>query len=357
MSKSEQKVVQYVNEARASELALASTLRAHIAMTPRGEYRSGLERHLGETKDHERRLQARLRELGTSRTPWQAGLGLAQSVTGQALVLAKGPLDLARGFSPEEKMLKNAKDECATEALEIATYDALEALARAVGDEETAALAASIRGDEERMLDTLRGQIPALTDAVVRSELHGESSYDPATTGAAETLLRAQGRAGEAADEARQAAADAAGQARQAAADAAEQTRTAAGKSAEQMRAGADRAAEQARTGAARAAEQARAAVRRATDGDPTPSGTPPAAEQARAAGDVTKAQAAASGAAGSESDLPIEGYDSLNAGTVVARLSDLSPDDLAKVDAYERAHKARVGVLRVTESRLSRSP
>ena len=292
MSKSEQKVVQYLNEVRAHELALVSTLRAHIAMTPRGEYRLGLEKHLGETRDHARRLQARLRELGSSRNPLQAGLGLAQSISGQALVLAKGPLDVARGFSAEEKMLKNAKDECATEALEIATYDAIEALARALGDDETALLAADIRSDEERMLAALRAQIPKLTAAVVGAELRGQSTYDPTTTSAAESV----------------------GQAREAASASADQVR---------------RAATQAST----------------------------AATQARATGDVTKAPAAAKGATASQSELPIADYDSLNAGVVVSRLADLSPDEIARVDAYERAHKARVSVLRVTESRLGRTP
>ena len=47
-------------------------------------------------------------------------------------------------------MLKNAKDACATEELEIATYTALERLAAKVGDEQTANLAESIRADEER---------------------------------------------------------------------------------------------------------------------------------------------------------------------------------------------------------------
>ena len=48
-------------------------------------------------------------------------------------------------------MLKNAKDACASEGLEIATYTAIERLARSVGDEETARLAASILADEEKM--------------------------------------------------------------------------------------------------------------------------------------------------------------------------------------------------------------
>ena len=39
MSQSEQKVVQYLNEAHASELGLVQVLQAQIAMTPRGSYR------------------------------------------------------------------------------------------------------------------------------------------------------------------------------------------------------------------------------------------------------------------------------------------------------------------------------
>jgi hypothetical protein len=46
MSRSEQKVVQYLNEAHASEMALVRVLQSQIAMTPRGTYRSGLENGL-----------------------------------------------------------------------------------------------------------------------------------------------------------------------------------------------------------------------------------------------------------------------------------------------------------------------
>ena len=49
-----------------------------------------------------------------------------QSAIEQALALSKAPLDLVRGTGGEEKVLKNAKDACATEALEIATYTAIE---------------------------------------------------------------------------------------------------------------------------------------------------------------------------------------------------------------------------------------
>jgi hypothetical protein len=95
-----------------------------------------------------------------------------------------------RGSRTEEKVLKNAKDTCATEALEIATYVAIEHLARAVGDETTATLAASIRGDEERMLERVMRAIPKLAEAVADVEVKGKQS-DDATTGAAQAVTEA----------------------------------------------------------------------------------------------------------------------------------------------------------------------
>ena len=65
---SAQKTIQYLNEAHATEQALIRTLQAHIAMTPRGAYRTDLERHLRETRSHATDLQDRLEELGESRS-------------------------------------------------------------------------------------------------------------------------------------------------------------------------------------------------------------------------------------------------------------------------------------------------
>lgn len=187
MTASQQKIAQYLDEAHAMEQALVRTLQAHRALAPAGPYRAALDRHARETEEHAQRVARRLEEVGRDRGIVARGYGLVQWLTGQALSLAKAPLDVTRGMSAEEKLLKNAKDECATEALEIATYDALEQLARQLGDDVTAELAAELRGDEERMLATLREQIPALTAAVVGAELRDEPSYDVSTTGAAKT--------------------------------------------------------------------------------------------------------------------------------------------------------------------------
>src|SRR5215210_1397727 len=130
-------------------------------MTPRGAYRSELERHLDETREQAKRIEKRLGELGEGGNPLQVGLGLLETVVAQGLAFAKTPIDLVRGTGGEEKVLKNAKDAASTEMLEIVTYDALERLARVTGDEQTARLAAQNRAEEERFLARIRALLPA----------------------------------------------------------------------------------------------------------------------------------------------------------------------------------------------------
>jgi ferritin-like metal-binding protein YciE len=165
-----QKIVQYLNEAHATEVGLVRVLQEQTAMTPPGSYRDAVERHLKETQDHARRVEQRLKDLGDSSNPIQVTIGVAESVLGQVLALSKTPLDILRGHGGDEKVLKNAKDACATEALEIATYIALEELAEQFGDAVTAELARDIRADEERMLATIQNELPGLTAAVARRE-------------------------------------------------------------------------------------------------------------------------------------------------------------------------------------------
>jgi len=186
MIKPEHKVVQYLNEAHATELTLVQELTAQVAMTPASELRSGLQSHLRETRDHAHRIEKRLGQLEASRNPLLASLGVAETTIGQVVAMAKAPLNLFRGTGGEEKVLKNVKDACASEALEIATYTALGRLAERTGDTRTAELASSIREDEQKMLDLLLGALPGLTDAVVDADIEGNQRYDVSQTGAAQ---------------------------------------------------------------------------------------------------------------------------------------------------------------------------
>ncbi len=182
MDRSTQKVVQYLHEAHASELALTRVLGSQVAMTPSGGLRNALEAHLHETRNHAQRVRGRLNELGHRANPLQVTASSFRRAAGQAFALGKTPIDLLRGSGGEEKVLKNARDACATEALEIASYAAIEQLARATDDLTTVELAVSIRRDEEAMLARLMDELPRLAATVVRADVHEREFHDASPT-------------------------------------------------------------------------------------------------------------------------------------------------------------------------------
>jgi ferritin-like metal-binding protein YciE len=340
MNRSEQKLVQYLTEAHGMEMTLVRELQSQIAMTPRGRFRTALETHLRQTREHAERLQARLRELGAGGNPLRAVAGGAQAVAGQAFALAKTPLDLVRGSGGEEKVLKNAKDACAAEAREIATYDALERLANALGDRDTAKLAASIRGDEEKMLARVRREIPSLTDAVVRADVKGEPQYDIEETGAADAV--------------REVAEEAKGTARKTASRA---KRTAT-RQARRVPGAAD--AEGLVKGALASEEDLAIASYDSLTVDEIVQKLPSLSQVdlAKIEAYERKKQARTTvlnRISSLRGDEPWSGYDEMTAEEIVARLRDADDDGLAKrVREYERAHKARASVLHAAERELT---
>lgn len=166
----EAKLIQYLSEAYGTEKQLETALEAHIQMATRATYRKRLQQHLTETRRHGREVERRIKQLGGAPLTAEA-VSRVQEVAGRALAAAQGPLHAVRGTGEAEKQLKNAKTEYASEAQEIATYSAIEALATTVGDRETAQLAKSIRREEERMASFLERQIPVLTKAVATAEI------------------------------------------------------------------------------------------------------------------------------------------------------------------------------------------
>ncbi len=147
------KLIQYLNEAYGKEKELETSLQAHIQMTTRDSYKKRLKDHLKETKQQAKNLQRRIKQLGgkAEATPVPGpdavseAAGAVTSIASKAVAAAKGPLHAVRGTSEQEVMLKNAKTEYWNEAEEIANYKAIEALAEAVGDKETAKLAREYR--------------------------------------------------------------------------------------------------------------------------------------------------------------------------------------------------------------------
>jgi len=338
MDTTEQKIVQYLSEAHATEQALVTVLQSQIAMTPEGSYRDGLESHLRETRDHVIRVQRRLDELGQGSSPIQAGVGLVQSVVGQAIALGKAPLDLVRGKGGEEKVLKNAKDACATEALEIATYTAIERLASSLGDKATRALADSIRADEQKMLDRILREIPKLTEAMVRSEIRGNPSYDISKTGAGDAARSASESVKETARDATSSAKRTARKARKV-------------------------------PGVAQAEGQVKGALAAEGDLAITGYGRLTAAEIVEKLAHLSQVDLAKIGSyerknenrttilsriTSLRGDEPWPGYDELSVSEIRAVLDEGDEERAKRVRSYERSHKNRAGVIDASEHELA---
>jgi ferritin-like metal-binding protein YciE len=179
MTERDAKIVQYLNDAYATERRLEIALQAHIAMTPRADYKKRLREHLKETKAHARLVARRIKALGgeaeTVSLPGPEavvkGATGAKAAVQRAAAVVQGPLHAVRGTGQQERMLKNARTEYQDEAEEIATYRVIEALAKGVGDKETAKLARDIGREEKKMSDFLVGLIDQLALDVVHDEV------------------------------------------------------------------------------------------------------------------------------------------------------------------------------------------
>jgi len=328
MSQIDQKIVQYLNEAHATEVALVRVLQSQIAMTPRGSYRDALETHLGETQNHARRVEQRLSALNAGGSnPLTSAVGVVETVIGQALALGKTPFDLLRGSGGEEKVLKNAKDACATEALEIATYTSLERLAKTAGDDETEKLAASILADEERMLARVLREIPKLTDAVVGRA----PAYDVTKTGAAEatkeTVRKASAATKRTARQARKVPGVAQAEGQVKGAVASESDLAIARYDSLTVEEINGRLPELSQIDLAKVDSYERRHQNRTT-----------------VLGRITTLRG----------DEPWAGYDELTVAEIQSVLSEGDEDRVKQVRAYERDHKNRAGVLQATERELS---
>ena len=174
------KLIQYLNEAYGKEKELETALQAHIKMaTERASYKKRLQDHLRETKAQAKGLERRIKQLGGKAEAVnlpgpEVASGVASTATAaatKAMAAAKGPVHALRGTGAAEKLLKNVKTELWNEYEEIGNYVAIESLANAVGDTDTAKLAREFRKQEERMAAFLTKLLPQLGKAVATEEI------------------------------------------------------------------------------------------------------------------------------------------------------------------------------------------
>lgn len=136
----QEKLISYLRDTHAMEMNVLQMLGSMIATTDDPEMKEALERHKGETENHERSIRECLE--AHNETP-----AVTKDVPAVLGAMAKGLYDAIRG----DKAGKNARDGFVTEHLEIAAYELLERLAERAGDQKTVQVARQNRSDEERM--------------------------------------------------------------------------------------------------------------------------------------------------------------------------------------------------------------
>lgn len=140
----QEQLVKHIDEALAMEQNVLRMLDGMIATTEDRSIKQALQKHKGETEQHAKRMQERLEAHDASPST-------VREIGGIVGALMKSVVDLTRS----EKAGRNARDGYATEAMEIASYQLLERIARQAGDEDTAEAARLNRLDEENMARTI----------------------------------------------------------------------------------------------------------------------------------------------------------------------------------------------------------
>jgi hypothetical protein len=296
-------ITEYLGGAQAAEEGWGALLKSHIAITPSGRYRSGLERLRNESGRHAQQIKARLAEVDRSasdRGVIGTGVAAISGAFGQAVAVTRAPLALLRGGSGEEKLVHNAIEQSAVLQHTIAAHRVLSGIADAVGDDVTADMINSIITAKEDSVPVLHDALPGLVASLVRAEVEGKSSYEPGRTGAAQQAKDLVETGKKAVD------------------------------------AGKDAVRDQASEAA---------------------SGARSEAKRARKVPGVAQAEGAIKGAAADEGDLAISDYDDLTAAEVIGHLPSLSQIDLAKVGAYEAKHDNRSTVTDRVETLTGSEP
>ena len=164
MSQSEQKIVQYLNEAHATEVGLVRVLQSQIAMTPRGTYRTGARE--APSRDARRTPSAcrrGWRELGPSGNPLLAGIGFIEGVAEPgAGAVEDAARPRARGAAARRRCSRTPRTPAPPRRWRSRPTPRSSTWPGRSATTTTAELAASIRADEEQMLDRVLRELPKL---------------------------------------------------------------------------------------------------------------------------------------------------------------------------------------------------
>ena len=152
-------LVKHIDEAYAMEQNVLRMLDGMISTTDDPEIKPALQQHKLETQQHADRMEKRLRAHDASPS-------MVKEAGGVVGALMKSVVDMAR----PEKAGGNARDGYATEHLEIAAYELLARIASRAGDEETAAAAREIIGEEQAMAKKIEANWDRFAELSLREQ-------------------------------------------------------------------------------------------------------------------------------------------------------------------------------------------
>lgn len=152
-------VVKYLRNAHALESEALQLLESGQAIAGFEALAAVFREHLEQTREHQRLVDERLAALGSRPSRFQGG------------ALRAGALNLGTFFKAQpDTPAKLAGFAYAFEAIEFAGYELLARTARRAGDEETAALAQRIAGEERMAAERVAGTWDAAADAALSAQ-------------------------------------------------------------------------------------------------------------------------------------------------------------------------------------------
>jgi ferritin-like metal-binding protein YciE len=152
-------VVKYLRDAHALEAQALQLLETGPQLAEFEALATVFREHLDQTREHQRLIDERLAALGSRPSRFQAG------------AMRAGALNLGTFFKAQpDTPAKLAGFAYAFEALETGAYELLTRTARRAGDEETAAIAQRILGEERAAAERVASTWDAATDAALSAQ-------------------------------------------------------------------------------------------------------------------------------------------------------------------------------------------
>jgi ferritin-like metal-binding protein YciE len=157
----QEKLIAWLNDALSMEHSLIQVLDDHAKEAKdHPVVQTRIQEHVEETRRHADLVKGCIERLGSSPSTVKSGMGTVMgAVQGKTTILA------------EDKLVKNAIADYASEHMEIASYQALVTAALQIGDQQTATVCQDILRDEAEMARWLEQQLPVVVKETVRQEI------------------------------------------------------------------------------------------------------------------------------------------------------------------------------------------